>query len=49
MIKKFSTLALAAMVALPNMASAGGTEDLSAQIDRLTQELNKLKQEVNNA
>lgn len=46
MVKKISTLALAAMIALPSMASAGGADDISAQIERLTQELNKLKQEM---
>lgn len=46
MIKKFSTLALAAMIALPAAASAGGSGDLAEQIERLTQELNKLKEQM---
>ena len=46
MIKKFSTLALAALVALPVTASAGGSGDLAAQIERLSQELSKLKTQM---
>ncbi len=46
MIKKISTLALATMIALPSMASAGGADNISAQIEHLTQELNKLRQEM---
>ncbi len=48
MIKKFSTLALAALIALPAAASATpSTADLAAKIDQLTQELHQLKQEMN--
>jgi hypothetical protein len=47
MIKRFSTLALVALLALP--AAAGATAspaDLEAQIARLTQELSALKQQM---
>lgn len=46
MIKKISTLALAAMVALPSLAFAAGSGDLAEQIERLTRELEALKQQV---
>ncbi len=46
MVKKFSTLALAALLAVPSVASAGGNADLAAQIQKLTQELNKLKAQM---
>jgi len=47
MVKKFSTLALAALLALPAAASAAASPaELEAQIERLTQELGALKQEM---
>ncbi|HFQ81452.1 MAG TPA: DUF3373 family protein, partial [Desulfobacterales bacterium] len=47
MIKKFSVLALAAVIALPVTALAGGgSADLGAKIDQLTKELNQLKQQM---
>ena len=46
MIKKISALALAAMVALPCAAFAGGSDDVAAQIARLTRELEALKAQV---
>ncbi|MFW8601873.1 DUF3373 family protein [Desulfobacterota bacterium M19] len=47
MIKKFSVLALAAVIALPVTAMAGGgSADLGAKIDQLTKELNQLKQQM---
>ncbi len=47
MVKKFSTLALAALLALPAAASAASSPaDLEAQIQRLTQELNTLKEQM---
>ena len=45
MLKKFSTLALAGLFALPSIASAG-SGDLAAQIDRLTKELAALKAQM---
>ena len=47
MVKKFSTLALAALLALPAAASAAASPaDLEAQIERLTQEIGALKQQM---
>ena len=47
MLKKLSTLALVAMIALPTTAFAGsGSDDLAAKIDQLSQELTKLRQEM---
>lgn len=47
MVKKFSTLALAALLALPVMAQAAASPaDLEAQIDRLTKELSALKEQM---
>lgn len=47
MIKKFSTLALAALLALPVAAQAAATPaDLEAQIERLSKELGALRQEM---
>lgn len=47
MIKKLSTLALAAMIALPAAASAApSTDELATKIDQLTRELSQLKQEM---
>lgn len=46
MLKKFSALALAGLLALPAAASAGGHGDVSAQIDRLTKELEALKAQL---
>ena len=44
MVKKFSALALAALIALPAMAGAAASPaDLEAQIERLTKELGTLK------
>ncbi len=45
MLKKLSTLALAGLLALPAAASAGSS-DVSAQIDRLTKELEALKTQM---
>ena len=45
MLKKFSTLALAGLLALPAVASAGSS-DMAAQIDRLTRELEALKSQM---
>ena len=45
MLKKFSALALAGLLALPAAASAGGS-DVAAQIDRLTKELEALKAQM---
>jgi hypothetical protein len=48
MVKKFSTLALVALLALPVAASAAASPaELEAQIERLTKELGALKQEMN--
>ncbi|HIJ89558.1 MAG: DUF3373 domain-containing protein [Desulfobulbaceae bacterium] len=51
MVKKISTLALAGLLALPAMASAGaggaaGTSDIQAQVDALTKQLEQLKSEM---
>ncbi|MFH1217721.1 MAG: DUF3373 family protein [Pseudomonadota bacterium] len=49
MFKKISTLALASLIALPAIAGAGSTnaaDDLAAQVDRLTRELNNLKAQM---
>lgn len=51
MVKKISTLALAGLLALPAMASAGaggaaGTSDIQAQVDALTRQLEQLKSEL---
>jgi len=47
MVKKFSTLALAALLAMPVAAQAAASPaDLEAQIERLTKELGALKQEM---
>jgi len=49
MLKKISTIALAGLLALPAMATAGSTNatsDLAAQVDRLTQELANLKAQM---
>ena len=47
MVKKFSTLALAALLALPAAASATSTPaELEAQIQQLTKQLDSLKQEM---
>ncbi len=51
MVKKISTLALAGLLALPAMASAGaggaaGTADIQAQVDALTKQLNDLKAQM---
>ncbi len=49
MIKKLSTIALASLLALPSLASAGSTNatsDLAAQVDRLTKELANLKAQM---
>lgn len=47
MVKKFSTLALAALLALPVAAQAAATPaDLEAQIERLSSELSALRQEM---
>ncbi|MHB1015499.1 MAG: DUF3373 family protein [Desulfurivibrionaceae bacterium] len=53
MVKKISTLALAGLLALPALASAGaggaaGTSDIQAQVDALTQQLNSLKAQMAN-
>ena len=45
MLKKFSALALAGLLALPAAASAGSS-DVAAQIDRLTKELETLKAQM---
>jgi ribosomal protein L29 len=49
MLKKISTFALAGLLALPALATAGSassTSDLAAQVDRLTQELANLKAQI---
>ncbi|MCX5863747.1 MAG: DUF3373 family protein [Deltaproteobacteria bacterium] len=51
MVKKISTLALAGLLALPAMASAGAggaaaTSDMQAQMDALTKQLNNLKAQM---
>ncbi|MFZ5761259.1 MAG: DUF3373 family protein [Thermodesulfobacteriota bacterium] len=49
MLKKISTLALASLIALPAVAGAGSmnaADDLAAQVDRLTRELNNLKAQM---
>ena len=49
MVKKISTLALAGLLALPAMASAGaaaGTADMQNQVDALTKQLEKLKADM---
>lgn len=46
MVKKLSALALAGLIAMPAVASAGGGGDLAAKIDQLTRELNALKAEM---
>ncbi|RJX26582.1 MAG: DUF3373 family protein [Desulfurivibrio sp.] len=49
MLKKISTIALAGLLALPAMATAGSTSaasDLAAQVDRLTKELANLKAQM---
>jgi hypothetical protein len=49
MLKKISTIALAGLLALPALATAGSanaTSDLAAQVDRLTQELANLKAQM---
>ncbi len=51
MVKKISTLALAGLLALPALASAGaggaaGTSDMQGQIDALTQQLENLKAQM---
>ena len=51
MVKKISVLALAGLLALPAMASAGaggaaGTSDIQAQVDALTRQLEQLKSEM---
>ncbi|MCK9296309.1 MAG: DUF3373 domain-containing protein [Desulfobulbaceae bacterium] len=49
MLKKISTIALAALLTLPAMATAGSTNatsDLAAQVDRLTKELANLKAQM---
>jgi hypothetical protein len=53
MVKKISTLALAGLLALPAMASAGaggaaGTSDMQSQIDALTKQLENLKAQMAN-
>lgn len=53
MVKKISVLALAGLLALPAMASAGaggaaGTSDMQSQIDALTKQLNDLKAQMAN-
>lgn len=53
MLKKISTLALAGLLALPAMASAGaggaaGTSDMQSQIDALTKQLENLKAQMAN-
>ena len=49
MVKKFSALALAALIALPAMAGAAASPaELEAQIERLTKELSALKQDMAN-
>ena len=52
MVKKISVLALAGLLALPAMASAGAggaaatTSDMQAQMDALTKQLNNLKAQM---
>jgi len=51
MVKKISTLALAGLLALPAMASAGAggaaaASDIQAQVDALTRQLEQLKSEM---
>ncbi len=47
MIKRLSTLALAALIALPTVSLASSSsDDLAAKIDMLSQEINRLKQEM---
>ncbi len=47
MVKKFSALALAALIALPAMAGAAASPaELEAQIERLTKELGALKKDM---
>ncbi len=47
MVKKFSTLALVALLALPAVTSAAASPaELEAQIERLTKELGTLKQQM---
>lgn len=51
MVKKISTLALAGLLALPALASAGAggaaaTSDMQAQVDALTKQLNALKAQM---
>lgn len=51
MVKKISTLALAGLLALPALASAGaggaaGTSDMQAQIDALTKQIQQLKSDM---
>lgn len=47
MVKKFSTLALGALLALPVMAQAAASPaELEAQIERLTRELGTLKEQM---
>ncbi|MGV1100473.1 DUF3373 family protein [Thiovibrio sp. JS02] len=50
MVKKISTLALAGLLALPAMASAGAgsTSDMQSQIDALTKQLEQLKAQMAN-
>lgn len=53
MVKKISVLALAGLLALPAMASAGAggaaaTSDVQAQVDALTKQLNELKAQMAN-
>ena len=47
MLKKFSVLALAGMLCLPTLASAGGgAADLGRQIDELQRQLEQLKRQM---
>lgn len=46
MVKRISTLALAALLAAPAVATAASQADLEAKIERLTNELSKLQQEM---
>jgi hypothetical protein len=46
MVKKFSTLALAALLALPGGAAAASVDDMQAQIDALSRQLEALKAQM---